>query len=461
MKKTKIVKTSMCLAAAVLIAANVHFAKAETTGTDTAVAGITLSLDNYYNATIQNALKKLDANVATTQSLESTPIDEAQVANETATGDQTNSTTEEAVQVSPYDNMGISIANDYVNIRSKASEDSEILGKLYKGSSAEILDTNGEWVKVKSGSVEGYIKSSFLAIGKEAEKVAEQYGTKLATVATTTLKVREEKNQDSTVLTLIPEGESYEVIKEYDGWVKIQIDEDLKGYVSTDYVTTSMKFDKAISIEEEKAKEEEKKRREEEAKKAEEAREAQQNEQQSSSSSSSSSSNSSSNNSSSSSSSSSNSSSNSSSSNNSSSSSSSNDNSSSNDSSNNSSSGEVSGNASAVIAYAKQFLGNPYVYGGTSLTNGTDCSGFTMSVYAHFGYSIPRTSRDQSNAGVAVDFNNIQPGDLVFYTNGSSVNHVAMYIGGGQVIHASNPSTGIRTSYWKYRSPYKVRRIIQ
>lgn len=106
--------------------------------------------------------------------------------------------------------------------------------------------------------------------------------------------------------------------------------------------------------------------------------------------------------------------------------------------------------------YTKQFLGNPYVYGGTSLTDGADCSGFTMQVYAHFGYSIGRSSRDQAANGTKISTDTMQPGDLLFYASGDYINHVAMYIGDGQVIHASNSSTGIIISPYNYRTPCKV-----
>lgn len=97
----------------------------------------------------------------------------------------------------------------------------------------------------------------------------------------------------------------------------------------------------------------------------------------------------------------------------------------------------------SVVEYAKQFLGNPYVWGGTSLTNGCDCSGFTMRIYEHFGYSLSRTSAAQSGNGKRVSLSEIQPGDLLFYSYGGSIGHVAMYIGGGQIIHASTERTGI------------------
>lgn len=106
------------------------------------------------------------------------------------------------------------------------------------------------------------------------------------------------------------------------------------------------------------------------------------------------------------------------------------------------------------------FVGNPYVYGGTSLTRGADCSGFIQTIYRNFGYSLPRTSGEQSRAGRAVSLSSLQPGDILYYTSGGSVNHVAIYIGNGKVVHASNPRDGIKVSSYNYRTPAGARRII-
>ncbi len=114
-----------------------------------------------------------------------------------------------------------------------------------------------------------------------------------------------------------------------------------------------------------------------------------------------------------------------------------------------------------LCQYAKQFLGNPYVWGGTSLTSGADCSGFVLSVFAKYGVSLPHSSRAQANLGTSISASELQPGDLVFYAKGGTINHVAIYIGGGQVIHASSPKTGIKISSYNYRTPYKMVRILQ
>lgn len=115
-----------------------------------------------------------------------------------------------------------------------------------------------------------------------------------------------------------------------------------------------------------------------------------------------------------------------------------------------------------LVEYAKQFLGNPYVWGGTSLTKGADCSGFVLSVFKNYGIKLSHSSRAQANEGSKIGTSDLKPGDLVFYANSSgTINHVAIYIGGGQVIHASSPKTGIKISKYNYRTPVKCVRVIQ
>ena len=307
-------------------------------------------------------------------------------------------------------------------------------------------------------------------------------------------------NTDCTVLTLLAQDETYEVEKVEDQWVKITVDDDTSGYVSKDYVKVSVKFKKAVSIDEE--------REEQRRKEAAEAAERQQQRQvkaaanddndssssKSSSSGKSSSSSSSSKSSNSSSSSGKSSSSKSSSSHKSSSSggggnagkSSGKSNSSggggrtgssssgassdggggSAGSSGGSSSGSGGGSAlgsgdgSVIAAYGLKFVGNPYRYGGTSLTNGTDCSGFTMSIFKKFGISLPRTSSEQSRTGKKISVSDARAGDLIFYGSGGHVSHVALCIGGGRVVHASNRKDGIKTSNIYYRTPICARRVI-
>ena len=114
-----------------------------------------------------------------------------------------------------------------------------------------------------------------------------------------------------------------------------------------------------------------------------------------------------------------------------------------------------------LVEYAKQFLGNPYVWGGTSLTKGADCSGFVLSIYKKYGVKLSHHAASQANEGTKISASELKPGDLVFYANsGGSINHVAIYIGGGQVIHASNPKTGIKISKYNYRTPKKCVRVL-
>jgi cell wall-associated NlpC family hydrolase len=309
--------------------------------------------------------------------------------------------------------------NNYVNIRSEASEDSKILGKLYKDNAATILNQAGEWYQVKSGSVTGYIKAEFLLTGENAEDYSEKVGDTLATVTTTTLKVREEASLKSSVLTLIPDGEEYKVTKEKEDWVKILIDEDTTGYVSKDYVKLNKVYAQAVSIEEEQA------RLEQEAEAVVQAtslksdersdrvqRSSAKNEIKISSIS--------------------------------------------ETKSDNSQSSNNSSVRNQIANYARKFEGNPYVWGGTSLTRGADCSGFTQSVLENFGIYIPRTSRAQAASGRRVDMDDIQPGDLIFYRRNGSINHVALYIGNGKVIGAKSSGEGIRITNYNYRTPYKA-----
>ena len=114
-----------------------------------------------------------------------------------------------------------------------------------------------------------------------------------------------------------------------------------------------------------------------------------------------------------------------------------------------------------LCEYAKQFIGNPYVWGGTSLTKGADCSGFVLSVFKKYGISLPHSSRAQANCGTEISLSEAKPGDLVFYAKGGRINHVGIYIGGGQIVNASSPKTGIRISNVHYRTPVKVVRILQ
>ncbi len=315
-----------------------------------------------------------------------------------------------------YKNMAVAQVNDYVNIRKKPDENAKLLGKLYSNAVATVIRKQGDWYKIRSGSVTGYVKGDFVVVGDE--KLIKSVGVQIAKVNTTTLKVRSKASKKSEVLTLVPGGEELEVssMKSFDdGWVKVAVEEG-DGFVSSDYVDISREYTYAESRAEEEARlaiEQARIEAEEAARRAQEAAAAGSTSTGTSSDSSSA------------------------------------------GSSDSTSSGSASSSGQSVVNYASQFLGNPYVYGGTSLTNGADCSGFVMSVYAHFGVSLPHSSNALRGAGYGVSYSSMQPGDIICYDG-----HVAIYAGGNTVIHASNPADGIKyTSPANYRSVVAVRRI--
>ena len=384
---------------------------------------------------------------------------------------------------SAYDNVAISHVSNYVNIRSEANTSSSIVGKIYNNCAATILATvdgeGGTWYQIQSGSVKGYIKSEYFITGAEAEKIAKNVGTVYVTVSADGLNLREQPNMNSTVLTTLSKDSEYLEVKEDGDFIEIQVDESLSGYVHKDYVTQRVEFKQAVSVEEEKQKAEEAARIKKEADdaiaKVEELKKesGQSTENKDTPSTSigmiaqnpnadngttkeqtnqgsqgitsqntgntagpgSNSSNGSST-----------------------STGSSTGTSGSYQSTQNGPGSAVYDSAvrTAIVAYAKQFLGNPYVYGGTSLTNGADCSGFTMRIFEHFGVSTGRTSRDQASNGKQISLSEIQPGDLLFYASGKTINHVALYIGDGKIIHASTSKTGIIISNAYYRTPAKA-----
>ncbi len=306
----------------------------------------------------------------------------------------------------------IAKVNDYVNVRSMPSEEGEILGKLYNKSVGTFISEENGWYQIKSGTVTGYVKAEYCITGEEAISLAKEVCTRIATVTTTTLKVRTEPSLDAPVLGMVPIDDDLVVSEEVDGWVKVDT-EDGFGWVSTDYVTLSREFVEAESKEEEanrKAKENEERRKAREAAAAKAAQNAAKKPAQ---------------------------------------------NAEATAPAPTINVGEGSEMGKSVAEYAVQFVGNPYVYGGSSLTNGTDCSGFVMSVYSNFGVSLPHSSSGDRSQGSSVDgLANAQAGDLVCYSG-----HVALYIGDGKIVHASTKKTGIIISNADYKKVLAVRRI--
>lgn len=277
-----------------------------------------------------------------------------------------------------YTNLGIcNVEENNLNIRKEPDEAGKLVGKLPKNAACEIISQENGWAYIESGKVTGYVKSEYLLTGFSAKKKGEELANAVAEVDTDSLKVREEANTDSEVVTMVPRGEILDIAEiQNDGWVKIYLDDE-EVYVSEEFITIKSDLPTAVTMTELLY-------------------------------------------------------------------------------------GEgVSDVRVDLCQFAKQYLGNPYVWGGTSLTNGADCSGFVLSVFKQYGVTLPHSSVAQSNMGTAIDVSELQPGDLIFYAKGGRVNHVAIYIGSGQVIHASSPKTGIKISSYNYRTPYRMVRILQ
>ncbi len=327
-----------------------------------------------------------------------------------------------------------------LNIRKKKSIDSEVVGKLKKGNIVTVLEKGAEWSKIESGNANGYVYNQYLKFGDDVETFAKSNQIqRVAKVSVETLRVREKPSTKSDIVTLLSEGETYQVKNVSDGWAKVSVN-GKTGYISVDYAKIRYSFGKAKTMKEIQEAQQKKKAKEA-ARKAEQSKKVKAVKTVASSSMTKEETNTSS-----------------------------------SSSKTTERSSAVSGSASAssisgatigqkVANYAQQFVGNPYRYGGNSLTGGIDCSGFTQQVLAKFGYSISRTSSSQATEGIRVSTSNLRAGDLLFYGDGGGINHVAIYIGGGQVVHASNsapyPKGGIKISSAFYRTPVCARRIIQ
>lgn len=338
--------------------------------TELLTAGATSAL-TYYGAELTVAQN--DNNVVTASAQGAPQTDDAsqesQQANEAAQ-------TPTAAQTCGYTNLGMSvISSGNLNIRQEASTDSEVVGILTNHNACELLEDAGDWYKVTSGKVTGYVSKQYLVIGDEAEAIAEQEIKTVATVNTETLNVRAEKSTEAEVLSQVGNSEAFTVNSVADGWVEISVDDSV-GYISQDYVTLAQALPTAKTIEQVKY-------------------------------------------------------------------------------------GDgVSDVRASVVSYALQFVGNRYVWGGTSLENGVDCSGFTMRILGKYGVLLPHSSKAQPSCGTKISASDAKPGDLFFYGSGRSISHVAIYIGNGQIVHASNKRDGIKVSNAYYRNPICVARYL-
>ncbi len=313
-----------------------------------------------------------------------------------------------------YCNFAIADVSNYVNVRSEPSTEGDIVGKIYDGAVAEILDVAGEeedWFQITSGNVEGYIKAEFFLYGEEAAAVMDQYVTKYAQVQADRLNVREDQSTEKARIGYIDNGEKVKVLEDCGEWIRIQYTEQKEGYVSKQYVKITEEYLYAKTLEEEQA----------EIKVREELLARQKVQENTA--------------------------------------------------------PEVITNIEfpattytsneelrqEIINYALQYVGNKYVSGGSSLSGGTDCSGFTCFVYADFGYSIGRTPAGQySDAGRSIDYSAIQPGDIICYSSngGKSCTHVALYIGNGQIVHAANSRKGVIIGQADYDTIIGIKNVI-
>lgn len=338
--------------------------------TELLTAGATSAL-TYYGAELTVAQN--DNNVVTASAQGAPQTDDASQESEQA---NEAAQTPTAAQTCGYTNLGMSvISSGNLNIRQEASTDSEVVGILTNHNACELLEDAGDWYKVTSGKVTGYVSKQYLVIGDEAEAIAEQEIKTVATVNTETLNVRAEKSTEAEVLSQVGNSEAFTVNSVADGWVEISVDDSV-GYISQDYVTLAQALPTAKTIEQVKY-------------------------------------------------------------------------------------GDgVSDVRASVVSYALQFVGNRYVWGGTSLENGVDCSGFTMRILGKYGISLPHSSKAQPSYGTKISASEAKPGDLFFYGSGRSISHVAIYIGNGQIVHASNKRDGIKVSNAYYRNPICVTRYL-
>lgn len=410
-------------------AAAISCAVIPATGTGTVVteekhlAGITLALEKYCDTVIADIANEEKKDREAEEEPDSTDIPDKTGNGAANTGSKkttvkANSSpnkteTEEEFKLNlVYDRLGVANVHNYLNVRKSPDESSKIVGKMTRNSGCNVYKIKNGWAKIVSGKVRGWVKAEYLITDEKAEARAKRIATLRATVSTETLNVRTLPTIDSGIYDQISADEEYRVAEDNitENWIKRYIakycsKKDLRG-IDLEKMYRDAGNWVMLKIDEERMFVSKdfidftyNLNRAVTIKQP----------------------------------------------------------------SHTSGGSSGSGNSQASLSiadYAMQFLGNRYVWGGTSLTNGTDCSGFVMRIYEHFGYYLPRTSRAQAAATKSVSSSDVQVGDLFFYGSGSTVNHVALYIGGGQIIHASNSRDGIKISSAYYRQPLKIGRVM-
>lgn len=320
---------------------------------------------------------------------------------------------QESEEENEYADLAIANVRNYVNVRSEASTNGKIVGKIYDGAVAHVLEItegeDGDWFRMVSGNVEGYIKAEFFIYGDDAAQVIDEYVTRYAVVNVTRLNVRKEPSIDAKRIGYIDSGERVKLLEDLGEWLKVQYTSGKTGYVSAQYVNVVEEFIYAKTLEEEAAERAAQKALEERRKASEEK------------------------------------------------------------AAENTAvtvtppAGDYETTSElrrAIVDYSMQFLGNKYVSGGKSLVTGTDCSGFTSLIYAEFGYTLSRTPSGQlSGAGRAVSYSEIQPGDVICYGS-KKCTHVGLYIGDGQIIHSANPRKGVVIQNADFMHILGVRNIV-
>lgn len=277
-----------------------------------------------------------------------------------------------------YKELGIAVVESgNLNVRSDASPNASIVGKMSNLAACEIMDEVDGWYKITSGEVEGYVSSEFIATGVHAKVLGMENAYTRAIVKTNGLNVRSGASEDSEIITQVGVGEELEVVSVENGWVACALNTDTV-YVKEEFVEVKDGLSTAVTLAQLRYGK------------------------------------------------------------------------------------DVSEVRVELCEYALQFVGNPYVWGGTSLTKGADCSGFVLSVYKNYGHKLSHSSRAQINEGTEIPYKDAQPGDLLFYgSSRKNISHVAIYIGGGQIVHANDERTGIVVSNAYYRTPVGACSILE